>query len=161
MSRETPARPPSASPCRSNPSSHAAASTAARIAPSPDRDIAADAYATAPPNESDSSLVRHLEFSQRSVVSHKPLVADPHSSSQLLRARSLWLTANSFDQTPAPEPHTPASASPHLLESLPMLHCPFPSCASSIATLFVKSFATLFLASSSSLSFFSSPISSA
>src|SRR5258708_28357537 len=54
MSRETQARPPSASPCRSNPSSHAAASTAAHTARSPDRDIAADAYATAPPNESDS-----------------------------------------------------------------------------------------------------------
>src|SRR5258708_7798729 len=91
MSRETPARPPSASPCRSNPSSHAAASTAAHTAPSPDLDIAADACATAPPNESDSSLVRHLEFSQCSVVSHKPLVADPHSSSQLLWAHSLRL----------------------------------------------------------------------
>src|SRR5260370_28387736 len=57
MSHGTPAPPPSASPCRSNPSSRATASTGARSIPSPDRDIAAGACATAPPNESDSFSV--------------------------------------------------------------------------------------------------------
>src|ERR1700681_1407172 len=55
MSRGISETPRTVSPCPNNLLWRANASTAAHTCPSPDRDIAADAYATTPPDEFDSS----------------------------------------------------------------------------------------------------------
>src|SRR6266404_3349752 len=55
MWREIPAPRQAPGPCPSNPSRHAGASTARRIALFPDRDTAAGACATTPPSSPDSS----------------------------------------------------------------------------------------------------------
>src|ERR1700730_11681137 len=55
MSRGISGTPRTVSPCPNNLLWRANASTAAHTCPSPDRDIAADAYATTPPDEFDSS----------------------------------------------------------------------------------------------------------